>query len=427
MNEYITLLRRNRNFRNLWLGTVVSLLGDWFNLLASADLIAQLTNSSGLAVSTLFLARFLPIFVFSPVAGVLADRFDRRRIMILTDFCRAAIVLCFLLIQSAEQIWVFYLLTALQFTLSALFTPAKSAVLPTIVERKDLVTANALDSFTWSTMLAFGSFLGGIVAAYFGGEIAFILDALTFLVSAWFISRIIMPERTVRIAGRVGGWVDFLEGLRYLRHEPFILVIALVKAGGALVWGAINVLEIVFAEEIFNLGDNTITQALRLTDPGSAALGIIYVFTGLGTGFGPIIMRRLLGDRRRQLLKGITIGFLFLPTGIFILSQAPSFPIFLAGTLVRTTGSGVIWVFSAVFLQKIVPDQYRGRVFAFEFAALTLTQSISILGAGYLLDTAGLDVRMVTMVSAMTGVTVSLLWMVFYLATLKRPLQVENA
>ena len=161
-------------------------------------------------------------------------------------------------------------------------------------------------------------------------------------------------------------------------------------------------------------------QALRLSDPGSATLGIIFVVTGIGTGLGPIFMRRLLGDKSRQLLKGITIGFFFLPIGILFLSQAPTLPVYLGGTLLRTVGSGVIWVFSAAFLQLIVPDKYRGRVFAFEFAALTLTQSISILVAGYLLDTAGLEVRQVTAVSAVAGVVVAMLWGLFYLFSVVR-------
>jgi MFS family permease len=167
MREYFALLRYNANYRNLWLGSVVSFLGDWFNLIAAAELVSTLTNS-GLAVSTLFLLRFLPLFLFSPIAGVLADRFDRRHIMIFTDLARAATVASFLLIRSPDQLWLFYFLTFLQFTLSALFTPAKTAVLANIVAKEDLVTANALDSFTWSTMLALGAFAGGAVAFLLG-------------------------------------------------------------------------------------------------------------------------------------------------------------------------------------------------------------------------------------------------------------------
>ncbi|MFN2123341.1 MAG: MFS transporter [Candidatus Promineifilaceae bacterium] len=415
MREYLSLLRQNANYRNLWLGSVISFLGDWFNLIASAELISRLTDS-GLAVSTLFLVRFLPLFLFSPIAGVLADRFNRRNIMILTDVLRALTVFSFLLIQSADQIWLFYLLTFTQFTLSALFTPAKSAVLANIVAKEDLVTANALDSFTWSTMLALGAFAGGAVAAVFGVDAAFVADALTFLLSAIFISRIILPERDRAESYGGGGWLQFIDGLRYLRLHRFIFAISLVKAGGSLAWGAINVLEISYANDYFADSLSRLGSMLNLAATGAATLGAIYFVSGLGTGLGPIFMRRWLGDVQRRLMLGILIGFIMLTVGIYGLSVAPALPLFLLMSFIRTVGSGTVWVFSAAMLQMIVPDQYRGRVFSTEFALLTLTQSISIFVAGYLLDTAGFDTRQVTVVSAATAAIVTVLWAIFYFA-----------
>ncbi len=411
MNEYIVLLRENRNYRNLWLGNVVSLLGDWFNLLASAELITDLTNS-GTAVSYLFLARFLPLFFFSPLAGVLADRYSRRGIMIASDVLRALTVLGFLLVRSSSQIWLLYALTITQFVLSAMFTPARSAILANVVPQKDLVAANALDSFTWSTMLALGSFLGGLVAAIFGAETAFVADAATFLLSAYFISQIAGVGRT-KEAGRQGGWLDFVDGFRYLRGAGFILGISLAKAGGSLVWGAINVLEIKFAEQVFPIKNTAILSTLRIEDAGTATLGIIYMMSGLGTGVGPLLMRRWLGDAPVRLLRGITIGFVLMAVGIFSLGLAPTLPLFLLATLVRTVGTGTIWVFSAAMLQTLVPDRFRGRVFAFEFAALTLTQSISIFWAGFAQDNLLWMVNRVAMATGLFGLVIGLIWVLF--------------
>ncbi|KPK09759.1 MAG: hypothetical protein AMJ56_09870 [Anaerolineae bacterium SG8_19] len=126
MSEYVELLRANKDYRLLWLGSVVSQFGDWFNLIASAALIAKLSDT-GTAISYLFLARFLPLFLFSPLAGVLADRYERRQVMIASDLLRSATVLGFLLVREPGQIWLLYLLTFLQFALSAIFTPARSA------------------------------------------------------------------------------------------------------------------------------------------------------------------------------------------------------------------------------------------------------------------------------------------------------------
>lgn len=423
MKEYIVLLRSNRNYRNLWLGNVVSLLGDWFNLLASAELITDLTNS-GTAVSYLFLARFLPLFFFSPLAGVLADRYSRRRIMIVSDMLRALTVLGFLLVRTSSQIWLLYALTITQFILSAMFTPARSAILANVVPQKELVAANALDSFTWSTMLALGSFMGGLVAAIFGAETAFVADAATFLLSAYFISQITGVGQ-IKEAGGQGGWLDFVDGFRYLRGAGFILGISLVKAAGSLVWGAINVLEIKFAEQVFPIQNTAVLSILQIEDAGTATLGVIYMMSGLGTGLGPLVMRRWLGDTRPRLLTGITIGFGLMAVGILSLGLAPTLPLFLLASLMRTVGTGTIWVFSAAMLQMVVPDRYRGRVFAFEFAALTLTQSISIYWAGFAQDNLLWVVNQVAMVTGLFGLAINLVWVMFYLGNVTAVKQMQ--
>ncbi len=414
MQQYLDLLKQNRNYRYLWWGNVVSLLGDWFNLIASATIITEISNS-GVAISYLFLARFLPLFVFSPLAGVIADRYDRKKILVFTDVLRAFTVLGFLAVAATGYIWLLYLLTVIQFALSALFTPARTALLANVVAEKDLVTANALDSFTWSTMLAVGALLGGVVASLFGANAAFVLDAGTYLLSALLIMRVVLPkrERVGSVHGK-SGWFDFAEGFKYLWQRPYLLGIALAKAGGSLVWGAINVLEIQYADEIYALARLPFAPKFEVVDGGTATLGLIYLISGLGTGLGPLFMRRLLGDSRPRMLKGIGIGFLFTVVGIFGLGFSGTLGVFLFFTAVRTVGSGTLWVFSAVLLQIIVPDRYRGRVFAFEFAALTLTQSLSILWAGFAQDGLGLTIDQVIFILGGLGIFVTLLWGLFY-------------
>lgn len=413
MNVYVELLRRNRNYRYLWFGRVVSNLGDWFNLLASASLIARLTDS-GAAVSLLFLVRFLPLFLMSPFAGVIADHFDRRKVLIATNLLRALTVAALVLVDRPERIWLLYVLTALQFVFSAVFTPAETALIPNVVDEDDLITANALDSLTWSTMLAFGAMLGGLAAAFFGVTAAFLLDALSFLLSAWFVARVHVAEKA-GIGGEAAAAHDvrssvyaYVAGMRYLAHEPVILGIALAKAGGSLVWGAINVIEVPMAERIFPLMDN-----------GSLTLGILYAATGIGTGIGPLVMRSWLGDSKGAQMRAILIGFGALTLGVFGLALAPSLPWVLAATLVRAVGSGGIWVFATVLLQQLLPDHVRGRVFAFEFAALTLTQAISTLWAGVATDRLGWTVQQVAFSAGVAGIVTSALWVIFQARAIK--------
>lgn len=404
MNDYVSLLRRNPNYRNLWLARVVSNLGDWFNLLASAALITQLTGA-GTALSYLLLARLLPFFIMSPIAGVFADRYERRAIMIVTDILRTVTVLCFLFIRSSEQIWLLYVLTVIQFVLSALYVPAHSSLLSNIVEPDDLVTANALDGFTWSTMLTLGALLGGLAAAFLGLTSAFVIDAISFLVSAWFVGRITVSGRAASAGGEhaeQGGLFQFMAGLGYLRLRPFILGVALAKAGGALVWGAVNVMEIPLAQDLYPIRGN-----------GTLTLALVYVATGLGTGIGPLIVRRWVGRDVRSQLWAILGGLLGLSLGVLGLGFASSFGWVFGASLLRAFGSGTVWVFSSAILQAIVDDEYRGRVFSFEFAILTLTQSISTLWAGVAMDQLQLSVLDVLKWTALISFTVSMVWLWF--------------
>ena len=403
MSVYVDLVRNNLEYRRLWMARVISNFGDWFNLLASAALITSLTGT-GAAVSYLFLARFLPVFLMSPFAGVLADRYERRLIMATADVLRAGTVLCFLLIRTPDQLWLLYALTVVQFILSSLYTPAHSALLPSIVDPGDLVTANALDSFTWSTMLAFGALFGGVAAAVLGIGAAFMIDAVTFLLSAWFVLRIGPVPNVGADQVRQAGFFDFVDGLRYLRSRRFILALSLVKAAGALVWGAINVLEIPLAQQVFPLRGS-----------GSITLGILYAATGIGTGIGPLVARRIIGDGREAALRAISVSFVLLTAGVLLLGLAPGLSWVVAATLMRSVGTGMLWVFSSTLLQSLVENRFRGRVFAFEFAAMTLLQSISTLWAGMAYDRWQLAVQSVFVLTSIVSLAVSLAWIVFRL------------
>jgi MFS family permease len=221
---YVELLRGNRGFRQLWLGQVVSQLGDWFNTIALYTIILDLTGS-GRDIGLLMVARFLPSFIFGSLSGVVADRFSRRSIMIISDLLRALVVLGFLFVRRADQLWILYVLTVLQLALSTFFEPAKTAAIPSIVSDRELVSANAISSVTWSAMLTLGAAVGGIVTGWFGTNVAFVLDALTYLLSAALIASIHVPKRLPRekhklTVDRVLGISETIEGARYVKRRP---------------------------------------------------------------------------------------------------------------------------------------------------------------------------------------------------------------
>lgn len=382
--EYITLTRDNRNFRYLWFGQIVSLLGDWFNLIASAALISSLTGS-GLAVGGLFVVRMLAPFLISPVAGVVADRYNRKRLLIMTDILRAAVVACFLLVRDAEHVWLLYALTAVQLALSGFFFPARTAMLPDLVGEEDLGTANALTSVTWSVMLAFGAALGGLVAGQWGAYPSFTIDALTFLLSAVLLAQINYrptekapdADTSVRAA-----FVEYFDGLRYLRLNVDILVTASLKAMLAFTMAAaFDVIQVAITEDVFVYGKE-----------GGTGLGIMYAMIGIGTGIGPIAARHFTGDRDRALRNGIVISYLLVALGLAIVAPLSSFPVVLFGVVVRGLGGGTVWVFSTQLLLQQVTGDIRGRIFATEFMLFTLFYSISASLTGVMLESSALSI-----------------------------------
>ena len=400
---YLELVRTNRNFRFLWFGQIVSLLGDWFNLIASASLIALLTQS-GVAVGSLFVVRMLAPFIVSPVAGVAADRYNRKWLLILADLGRALTVLGFLFIRRPEQVWLLYALTAVQLGISGFFFPSRNAILPDLVSRDELGTANALSSATWSVMLAFGAALGGLVAGEWGIYPAFIIDGVTFLASALLIGQIAYDfhrEREAEDDGVAAALREYLDGLRYLQQHVDYFVITLHKPAFALlVSGIFQVVQVTIAEQIFVYGQG-----------GSTGLGLLYAAVGVGTGLGPIMARRFTGDRGRALRLAIALAYAISAAGLALVATLSSFGVVLVGTFLRGFGNGIGWVFSTQLLLQLLPDRVRGRVFSTEFALFTLTNAAGAATGGWALD----NLQISTILYSMAGLSLipGVLWTVW--------------
>lgn len=398
---YVSLVRDNANFRYLWFGQIVSLLGDWFNLIASASLVATLSQS-GTAVAGLFVVRMLAPFLVSPLAGVIADRYNRKYILMGSDLIRAVIVFCFLFIRDPSQIWVLYVLTALQLGFSGFYFPARNAILPDIVLPAELGAANALSSATWSTMLALGAALGGIVSGLWGIYPAFTIDGLSFIVSIFLVAQVryqpaahpASSDKTVGAALK-----QYVEGLRYLRQHLDILVISLHKAANTLIIvSGFQVIQVTIAEQIFVMGEG-----------GGISLGLLFGMSGIGTGLGPIIARYFTGDRERSLRVAIALSYLISCVGMLMVAPLSSFGLVLLGSLLRGIGGGIGWVFSTQLLLQHVPNQVRGRVFASEFALFSLASAAGAALGGQAIDLAA---NLSTIIYWMAGLILlpSILW-----------------
>jgi MFS family permease len=400
---YVELLRGNRDFRRLWLGQVISQLGDWFDTIALFTLVLRLTGS-GRAVGLVLVARFLPSVVLGPLSGVVADRFNRRHVMIASDAARAVVVLGFLFVRRPEQVWLVYVLTILQLAFSAFFEPARTAAVPSVVPERQLVAANAISSVTWSAMLTLGAAIGGPITGWFGTDAAFVIDSLTYVASAVLIAGLRLPRRPAREKRKLTlpkalGVTDTIEGMRYVRKRPRVLALLLVKPAWGVGGGILTLLP-VFGEKIFPVA-------------GSAAIGmsVLYAARGIGTAIGPVFVRRFASGTRGQMQRAI--GYSFIVAGVFYIAfgGAINFTLALVVLAVAHMGGSTLWVFSTVLLQAGVEDEFRGRVFAAELMFLTLTMAASNYATGEALDRFRVSPRAVAVAIGLFFMLPGVLWL----------------
>ncbi len=399
---YLELLRSNRNFRKLWLGQAVSELGDWFSTIALLNLMLEVTGRAQ-SVAWFFIVIYIPGMLVGPVAGVLVDRLDRKKLMIAMDVIRAILVLGYLFIQRADQVWLIYLIAAVEVSMMTLFEPARTAAIPNICESREWVVANALGSITWSTVLTVGAALGGAATAVFGRNVCYILDSFSFLLSALFISRVSVrfeaasPEQPL-LKGITSAFIDILDGFAYIKSRPGILAALLVKSAWGLGGGVILLLSI-FGQRIF-----------PLMGSGAAGIGALYAARGIGAGLGPVIARRLAGEKRGALRNSITVGFFL--SGLFYMAfgQAKAFFPAALALMIAHMGGSMLWVFSTVLLQLDVPDDFRGRVFALDFVLFSLGFAISNYFAGYFMDVLHFNPRTIAAILGAYLLLPGILW-----------------
>jgi MFS family permease len=386
LRSYLHLLRVNRNFRLLWMAQIVSELGDWFYSLAVYNLLLDLTGNKAQAVGLAVVLQVLPHTLIAPATGVINDRISRRGIMIAADVARCFVVLGMLLVRTPGMVWLVYPLLLCETIGAAFFEPAHSSVIPNIVAEDHVLRANALSAMTWSFNLAIGSSLGGLAAVLLGRDAVFVLNALSFLASAYFIRRMrfVEPHTTGLGPLRARDLVDFspvVEGVRYVRSDPRLFATVFVKGGLGLL-GANNVLLPI-------LGRTEFPVRLHGLDPSRAAtlgMSLLMGARGVGALLGPLVGGWWAGERHARLRTGILIGFLFAAGGYFWLGGSATLAMAAMGVIVAHAGSSTNWVFSTTLLQIYTADRFRGRVFAADFGLCMLGISASSYLAGVALD-----------------------------------------
>src|SRR5580658_1713925 len=376
VNDFERLLKNNRNYRFTWTGQVVSEIGDHFNNIAVFSL-ALATTHSGLVVTGVMLSRAIPAVMAGPLAGVVLDRLDRKRVMIVSDLIRAVVAVGFILAISAHSSWPLYVLSALLMFASPFFTSGRSAILPTIASKEELHTANSLTQTTGWTTLTLGAFLGGASVTQFGYEWAFAFNALSFLFSAACISRLKVEGGGFRAKGTeltenevVRPWHEYTEGLRYMRASPLILGIGLVAVGWATGGGAAQILFSLFGEQVFHRG--------------ASGIGVIWGCAGIGLMCGALFANRF--GRRMSFdvyKRSVSLCYVIHGGSYILFSQARSFGWALVWIAMSRAAVAVSSVLNTSQLLRHVQNDYRGRVFSTieTWTWMTMIVSMGVTGA----------------------------------------------
>ena len=374
MAGFVALLRNNRNYRYAWMGQIVSEIGDHFNNIAVFSLALQATGS-GMVVTGVMLSRAIPAILAGPLAGVLLDRMDRRRIMVLSDLVRAVVALGFILTLKRSDTWLLYLLSGLLMFASPFFTSGRASILPAIANKEELHTANSLTQTTQWTTLTVGTFLGGASVAHFGYEWAFVFNSISFAFSACAVAclrvdRGFRPQRTDLSEDKVvRPWHEYKEGLRYMSATPLILGIGLINVGWATGGGAGQILFSLFGDLVFKRGP--------------AGIGYLWGFAGIGLLIGGAF-GHWWGRRVSFLEYKWTISICYVVHGgaYVIFSQMQHFWAALIFIALSRVAVGVSSVLNFTQLLRHVSDEFRGRVFSTIESMTWATMMLSMMGAG---------------------------------------------
>ncbi len=378
---YGELIGGNRNFRNLLIGQFISELGNWFNFIAGLGLVRMVSDASPTAAGLFFVARLLPFALTSPIAGTFVDRFSRRQVMIWTDLLRAVIALSFLLVSDPGDLWIAYLATVLLHFFGAFFDGAKNAAAPNLAGKEGLLAATALLFSTRFLLMAIGSALGGWAAYAFGYKVAFIINAASFVVSAYTVW--LIPEEATRDettgarmsslslrrrrtppseqpnyvtpAERDPFLTELREGLVYTVKNHFAFTILIMNVIWATGGGSINV--------IFERLGGVYFAETEKWNP-DVAVAMMWTATGFGLALGMLIARRASIYLDRKGINHWFIGWALIAHGVLFAAggAAPTLWLFATIAFVSRAIVGVEYAVQETMFQRSLPDHIRGRI-----------------------------------------------------------------
>ena len=370
MAASFSVLTRNRDFRRLFAAELVVFGADWFVMVPLLVLLPRLTGSG--VWGALVLAADTGInALLLPYAGTVADRVDRRKILITANLAAVAAVLLLFAVRSAATAPLALVAVGAMAVAKAFYSPAATAALPNVVDADDLAAANAISGSAWGTMTVVGASLGGVVSSAFGPDASFGVTVACLLLAATLTMLIRRPLQAARArdVATQRAWPALIEALGYIGGRPRIRALVTVKSAVGLGNGVLTVFPLLAA----------------MYGMGALGAGLLSALRGAGSLVGPLVMRPVL-NRRSLLLPGLALSMSLYGVAYVGVAFSPWFPLVLALVFVAHFAGGTNWVLSNFALQGEVPDRLRGRVFATDMMLATLAIAVSQLGTAVFVD-----------------------------------------
>eukprot|EP00591_Stephanopyxis_turris_P007054 CAMPEP_0195527276 /NCGR_PEP_ID=MMETSP0794_2-20130614/28827_1 /TAXON_ID=515487 /ORGANISM="Stephanopyxis turris, Strain CCMP 815" /LENGTH=459 /DNA_ID=CAMNT_0040658157 /DNA_START=21 /DNA_END=1400 /DNA_ORIENTATION=- len=421
---YLRLLRNNKKYRLYFASHLCQHAGDWFVHVASLLAVQRLRPGYSTAISGLVAARMLPKIVLTTFGGVIADSFDKRKCMIALDCFGGVAVMLYILALRVDSLTGLYGAAIIRASIQSIYEPMTHSLLPLLVtDEEDLKRAVAINSTLWSSMVMIGGLLAGYTGATFGVEACYVVDALTYFISAWFmyfvkgnynvaakepsspedgvvqhaipcsLRSVMKPLATcARMIAELGG---------YLWNSQFSILV-LLKSSGNITWGFADVLNVSFSQ----IKDDEAAS--------SARLGIIFFSVGLGCMLGPLTANCFTDIKKPSTIQlACIVGLSLVTIGWYGIAFVSAFQWICFFTLVRSSGLGIVWVNSTLLLQKLVPEHIRGRVIGLDFGLTVASETLAAFSAGALKD-ANNTVGEISLIACVVAALSCLFWMIVH-------------
>ncbi|MED1091565.1 MFS transporter [Bacillus paramycoides] len=363
--SYSTLLKTNKNFKKLFYGQTLSVLGDWFHTVALLTFVYSITECPFMIALT-FMSKGLPQLLLSPFIGGIVDRFSKKKIMISTDILRGIIVLTYLF--AFYKIEIIFVSNICLSVLSCLFEPAKQSTLKNIVHRNHLVTANSLSSTINGSMSIMGASLGGIIVQSLNIEIAFLMNSLSYFISAFIIYKMHIPSRNT-FNTKKAFITDIKDGYTYILQRKIILTLILVGISWGIIGGAYQLLLTIYAERIFH-----------------SNIGILYTVQGAGLMIGSLLVNLYIYKNEEKMKRAF--GWAYLLQGFFFLGFILSDQLIIGiiTLLCMRIAGGIIVPLDTTLLQTYTSENMIGKVFSFHYSIYGSLIQLSMFITGWLLE-----------------------------------------